>query len=165
MEVVSLGPQPWLSIGYTSSEDLVAGQVNGALALVYALASELGVPVAGSPLSRFSDRNGPSFRTESGFPLRESVDLSAWPLATLAGRCSVAGYGPLRQQLLPATKAITTLHRGPYATLAVAHRTLRSWGRDNDFEFYGGPWEVYVSDPLMASDPRTLETRLYQPIL
>ena len=165
MEIVALPAQTWLSISYPSSEDRIADQVAEALSLVFTLGSELGIVVGGNPLTVFSDRNGPHFTAASGLPMIQPIDLNLHPLAKLAGRCAVAGFGPLQQEILPATRAISTLHQGTYGSLAVAHRTLRSWGRDNEFQFTSGPREVYLTDPIMASDPRALETRLYQPVL
>lgn len=165
LEIVSLPAQTWLSISYRSSEDRILEQVASAVALVYSLASELGVVMHGMPMTQFGDRHGPQFAAETGFPILELLDLTMYPLAKLTGRCSIAGFGPLHQTVLPATRAISTLHRGPYTSLAVAHRTMRSWGRDNEFQFCGGPREVYLTDPIMANDSRSLETRLYQPIL
>ncbi len=165
LEIVSIPAQAWLSISYHSNEERITDQVAGALSLVYTLASELGIAVQGMPMTQFGDRHGPQFAAASGFPIVELVDLNLYPLAKLTGRCSTAGFGPLHQEILPSTRAISTLHRGPYTSLAVAHRTMRSWGRDNEFQFCGGPREVYLTDPIMASDTRSLETRLYQPIL
>lgn len=164
LEIVSLPAMTWLSVAYQSSDDRITEQVSAALALVYTLASELGIAVQGNPQTHFGDRHGPQFMARTGFPILELLDLKLYPLAKLSGRCSVAGFGSLQQEVLPTTRAISTLHRGPYSSLSVAHRTMRSWGRDNEFQFSGGPREVYLSDPIMASDPRSLETRLYQPI-
>ncbi|MBL8891923.1 MAG: hypothetical protein JNL67_18245 [Planctomycetaceae bacterium] len=164
LEIVSLPAMTWLSVAYRSSEDRITEQVAAALALVYTLASELGIAVHGHPQTHFGDRHGPQFMAQTGFPILELLDLNLYPLAKSIGRCSVAGFGPLQQEVLPTSRAISTLHRGPYSSLSVGHRTMRSWGRDNEFQFCGGPREVYLTDPIMASDPRTLETRLYQPI-
>lgn len=164
LEVVTLPAQAWLSVSYATNEQAVAEQAEAAVSFVFTLASELGVAVSGHPLTQFSDRAGPQFVAATGFPILQLVDLSLFPLAKMAGRCGKAGYGPLEQGWLPAGRAITTSHRGSYATLDVAHRTLRAWGRDNEFVFRGGPREIYLTDPLMSIDPRQLETRLYQPI-
>ncbi len=164
LEIVTLPAQTWVSVSYSSSEERIVEQVTQALSLVFTLASELGLAVSGNPMTQFGDRHGPQFAAASGFPIRELIDLKLYPLAKVTGRCSTAGFGPLQQETLPATKALSTVHRGPYNSLAIAHRTMRSWGRDNDFQFDGGPREVYLSDPIMAADPRSLETRLYQPI-
>ncbi len=165
MEVVSVVACPWLFVGHAANEDTIADRVTMALSFVYTMADELGLVVNGLPATRFSDRSGPSFLAETGFPIVAVPDPTLFPLAQTAGRCSTSGFGALQLGWLPATRAITTLHSGPYTSLAIAHRTLRSWGRDNDFRFSGGPWEVYESDPILADDPRNLETRIYQPIL
>jgi len=164
LEVVTLPAQAWLSVSYPASELSAVDQAEAAVSFVFTLASELGVAVSGHPLTQFSDRAGPQFVAATGFPIVEMVDLNLFPLAKMAGRCGQSGYGALEQGWLPAGKAITTVHRGSYATLDVAHRTLRAWGRDNDFVFRGGPREIYLTDPLMATDSCQLETRLYQPI-
>jgi len=164
LEIVSLPAQTWLYTSYQSGEERIADQVAAALSLVYTLGSELGIVVNGNPMTQFGDRHGPRFAAATGFPILQMIDLDLAPLAKLNGRCAAAGFGPIQQEILPATRAITTLHRGPYSTLAVAHRTLRSWGRDNEFRFCGGPREVYVTDPIMANDSGLLETRLYQSI-
>lgn len=164
LEVVTMPAQAWLSVSYPASEQSIAEQAESAVSFVFTLASELGVALSGHPLTQFSDRAGPQFLAATGFPILQFVDLNLFPFAKMAGRCGTAGFGPLEQGWLPAGRTITTLHRGSYGTLDVAHRTLRAWGRDNEFVFRGGPREIYLTDPLMSTDPRQLETRLYQPI-
>lgn len=164
LEVVTVPAQAWLSVSYAANEQTVAEQAEAAVSFVFTLAAEIGVAVSGHPLTQFSDRVGPEFMAATGFPIVELVDLNLFPLAKMAGRCGSAGFGPLEQGWLMTGRAITTLHRGPYSELDIAHRTLRAWGRDNDFVFRGGPREIYLTDPLMATDPRQLQTRLYQPI-
>jgi hypothetical protein len=164
MEVVQVAAQTWLSVAYTTDETSVADQAAAALALVFAGASELGAVVNGPPMTQFSDRAGPNFIAESGLPIFEPVETALFPRLESAGQCKIKGFGPLTQQVMPATRAIKTMHTGEHEKLAVAHRTLRSWTRDNEFVMTGGPWEVYLTDPLMAADTKQLETELYQPV-
>jgi len=165
LEVVAVEAQPWLAIAYAADEESLVVKVEQALAVVYSLASKWGIETSGWPLTRFSDRSGPEFVAETGFPISEDVNLDRLPrLAAEASRGCLPGFGPVQRRVLPAGQAATTVHWGPYTTLPVAHRTLRGWGRDHEFTFVGGPWEVYVSDPILASDSRRLETRLFQPI-
>jgi effector-binding domain-containing protein len=54
-----------------------------------------------------------------------------------------AGNERVHCSLLPAGRAVTTTHFGPYAGLAAAHAAIRSWCKEHGHRCSAVSWEVY----------------------
>lgn len=59
---------------------------------------------------------------------------------------------------LPAGQVATTIHRGPYAGLAAAHRAVLDWCAAQGRRAAGPRWEVYGPH---RDDPAELTTEIY----
>ena len=59
---------------------------------------------------------------------------------------------------LPAGKVAATVHRGPYAGLASAHRAVIDWCAAHGWRLAGPRWEVYGPH---RDDPAELRTEVY----
>lgn len=59
---------------------------------------------------------------------------------------------------LPTGRAAMTVHRGPYAGLASAHRAVLDWCAGRGLSLAGPRWEIYGHH---RDDPADLETELY----
>ena len=62
---------------------------------------------------------------------------------------------------LPAGQAAVTVHRGPYAGLAAAHRAVAGWCRAEGRQPAGPRWEIYGPH---RDDPAQLTTEVFWPL-
>jgi effector-binding domain-containing protein len=65
--------------------------------------------------------------------------------------------GRVRPSELPAGRAATTIHRGPYSELGAAHAAVLAWCAANGQELIGTRWEIYGD---WHEDPQDLETEV-----
>lgn len=150
IEVVHCAPQAALIIKYRSTETTAAADLEVRLPEVFALARKLKIQTTGPAFSWFSDRNGPEFEVRAGMPILATEQIAA-PLGSDLEVCH-----------LPGGSAFSLTHVGPYDGLAIAHRTLASWAREQDVDLLGGPWEVYRSDPILNPEQARWRTQLFQ---
>jgi effector-binding domain-containing protein len=75
----------------------------------------------------------------------------------------VAERGRVEGTVMPACRALVTLHRGPYDELAGAYRALAVMMYEQGIEPIGEPREVYLTNPEEAS-PDDYETEVLWPV-
>ena len=68
-----------------------------------------------------------------------------------------AGEGDVRYVTMPAGRAATALHIGPYDRLVETHTGVQRWCAANEYELAGVSWEIYGH---WNDDPARLETRV-----
>lgn len=129
----------------------VADVLAEALPAVFGFVLGQGWAMAGPPLVRHIDQS-PAFVTlEAGIPLAEAPPT---PI----------DHDDIEAGSLPAGPALTTIHTGPYDTLAEAHAAIDRWMADNDATSGGSPWEVYLTDPGEVPDPADWQTQVFWPL-
>jgi effector-binding domain-containing protein len=74
------------------------------------------------------------------------------------------GAGEVVPSTLPACRALTTIHIGPYETLGDTWGALEAWAIEHHFERGDVMWEVYLTDPQAVPDPAQWQTKLIVPI-
>ncbi|MEI6898569.1 MAG: GyrI-like domain-containing protein [Bacteroidota bacterium] len=74
------------------------------------------------------------------------------------------GKGRIRVEKIPAQKAIQATYFGPYDKIAPVYNALHQYLKEGGLVEAGGPWEVYVTDPMKEKDPSKLETHVLFPI-
>ena len=94
------------------------------------------------------------------FPDEEGLTSTAtgWPAPEAPARDEIA------ELVLPATRALVMKHVGPYDLLRRSYRLLEEVIADNDLETTGDPREVYVSDPMVVTNPAEYETLIIWPV-
>ena len=69
--------------------------------------------------------------------------------------------GAVVRSTLPGGRAATTMHRGPYAELGLAHQAVQDWCRRAGHELAGPSWERYGHwQDSWNSDPSKVETEV-----
>ena len=66
--------------------------------------------------------------------------------------------------VIPAGRAVVTIHRGPYDSLSESYQQIERWMRDQGLTAAGAPRETYLTDPGDHPDPATWETEIVQPV-
>jgi effector-binding domain-containing protein len=104
--------------------------------------------IAGPPFSRYHSWSETEIDLEAGIPVQQPV----------------AAKGRVASSELPAGKAVTCWHVGPYDGLGAAHAGLQAHLAAQRLQARGGAWEVYWTDPGMVKDQAKWKTQLFAPI-
>jgi effector-binding domain-containing protein len=140
--------QPVASIRVQVKPDEISATLAVLLPEVMAHITATGAKMAGAPFSRYHTFGADSIDLEAGIPVASAITPS----------------GRVQASELPAGKAVTAWHIGPYDQLAKAHAALKAHLESKQLRARGGPWEVYWTDPGMVRDPAKWRTQLFQPI-
>jgi effector-binding domain-containing protein len=65
---------------------------------------------------------------------------------------------------LPEQKVVLAYYFGPYEKTYSAYMALGSYVKAENMEEVGGPWEIYVTDPMTEKDTMKWETRIAFPV-
>ncbi len=65
---------------------------------------------------------------------------------------------------IPSQNAVMAYYFGPYEKTEPAYNALNQYCKDSHKEMAGGPWEIYISDPMIEKDPMKLETHILFPV-
>ena len=77
----------------------------------------------------------------------------------------VTGTDRIRPGELPAGRAATVTHHGPYENLKETWGALLAWVGAQGLQPAAAPWEVYVTDPGAEPDPSKWRTDIFFPVL
>lgn len=115
---------------------------------VMAHVQAVGAKMAGAPFSRYHKMGEAEIELEAGIPVKAPFEEK----------------GRVKNGTLPAGKAASCWHVGPYHGLGKAHQGLGAWVATQKLTPRGGPWEVYWTDPGMVPDPKKWRTQLFAPV-
>lgn len=154
-----LTPQLALVVRHRIPRSGIAAAIGSSLPHVFHYAQARGYALADKPFTRYVDV-GPGLLTiEPGMQVVGSGSPTAGELAWPR-----TGAAEVLEVTLPGGPAATTVHAGPYDTLANAYAALEAWIEANGFAAAGAPWECYVTDPAEHPDPKDWKTAVYWPI-
>jgi effector-binding domain-containing protein len=74
------------------------------------------------------------------------------------------GKGRIRVEKLPAQNAVVATYFGPYDKTETAYRALDQYCKETGKVETGGPWEIYVTDPMTEKDPMKVQTDIVFPV-
>jgi effector-binding domain-containing protein len=74
------------------------------------------------------------------------------------------GKGRVRVETIPAGNAVVAYYFGPYEKTGPAYNALHQYIKESGLEMKGGPWEIYVTDPMTQKDPMKVETDIVFPV-
>ena len=114
---------------------------------IYAFLADHGHHPVGAPFARYHRIGTGHFEVEAGYPVTGHVE----------------GGSGLANSTLPGGWVATTAYSGRLEDIEVAYRAIASWIDANNCERSGDPWEVYLSDPKMRTDPVNWRTEINQP--
>ena len=120
----------------------LASFVPAACGEVWSFVRSAGLPRPGRHVALYSDEGS----VEAGVEVSERFD----------------GIDRVRCSQLPAGRAATTTHFGPYAGLGDAHAEVRRWCEGQGHRLVGVCWEVYGHwDPGWNADPSSIRTDIF----
>ena len=115
---------------------------------IYAALADNGRHPSGSPFARYHRLAVDQFEVEAGFPVASPMD----------------GSSEVENSALPGGWVATTTYSGRLEDIDDAYRAIASWVDEGNAEHSGDPWEVYLSDPQMRTDPASWRTEINQPV-
>ncbi len=74
------------------------------------------------------------------------------------------GAGRIRVEKTPAQNAVIAYYFGPYSKIGKVYYILDQYVRESGKQPIGGPWEIYVTDPMTEKDSTKLETDILFPV-
>jgi effector-binding domain-containing protein len=74
------------------------------------------------------------------------------------------GQGRVRVETIPAQNVVMAYYFGPYDKTAPTYYILDQYVRESGKEVTGGPWEIYVTDPMVEKDTSKWETDIVFPV-
>jgi effector-binding domain-containing protein len=106
-----------------------------------------GVKVPGPPFTFYHGWSSKGVDLENGYPVVGEVKAG----------------GRVRPFNLPAVRAITAVHTGPYEGLREVYSRMEKWMKDNGITPAMSFWEVHLNDPLYT-EPEKRTTQIVWPI-
>ena len=74
------------------------------------------------------------------------------------------GKGRVKIENLPAMNVVKAYYFGPYDKTGDTYKFLHQYVKEAELEMTGGPWEVYITDPMTEKDPSKVETDILFPV-
>ncbi len=74
------------------------------------------------------------------------------------------GKGRIRVEKIPAGNAVVAYYFGPYDKTGPTYNALHQYCKESGKISTGGPWEIYVTDPMTEKDPMKVETDIVFPV-
>lgn len=72
--------------------------------------------------------------------------------------------GKVKLNFIEVGNYLTATHFGSYERIPETYFSINEWMRINEVEVVGPPWEVYVTDPAIETNPDNWETQINLPI-
>jgi effector-binding domain-containing protein len=72
--------------------------------------------------------------------------------------------GRVRAVTIPAQRVVQARYFGPYENTAATYRILDQYLLETGLESNGGPWEIYITDPMVEKDTAKWETAIVFPV-
>ena len=129
-------------------QENIAEALGSMLVPVFQFATAKGIPFAGPPTARYLSFGPGLITLEAGLPIAGPAEVEG---EIILGKL----FGGL---------VASTIHKGPYDSLNLAHEAVQTWMMENNEEAGGAPWEVYINDPGEVPDPAEWLTEIIHPL-
>ncbi len=157
IELKQVAPMHFAGIRKRTSTADIGNDISAGFKELMQGLSSVGAPPTGSPLILYhdvidADSDG---EIEVGVPVAED-----WAGALIAPDTQATS---IVARELPGGTAASTTHRGAYASVPLAYRSLIDWLVRRDMEVVGPTREIYLNDPMQVASEDLL-TRLEFPV-
>jgi len=153
IKIVETKRQPTLAIRESTDLASIPDKMGRIFMEIFAFMQTRGIVPAGPPFAYYYDVNSMAANKgivdmECGFPVSSPVE----------------GDGRIRAGVLPAGKAISAIHVGPYDKLSETYDAILSWIQENGCQVEENMWETYLTDPCQEPDPAKWRTNIFWPL-
>lgn len=133
--------------------DDIGGNMENAFRTVGAFVESNGIGSIGRALSVYPTYDEKTMTFRAGFLV--SVEDAA------EAKDGATAEDGVKAGLLPAGRALNTIHRGPYALLRVTYAEMMTHMEENGMTFGIPTWEIYLNNPDSVASENELETDIY----
>jgi effector-binding domain-containing protein len=107
--------------------------------------------------------------TVKGFPFAiyqkwDSVTMSSLMDIGIPVEKAGGGKGRIRVEKVAPQKVVIATYFGPYDKTASVYYALDQYMKEGGLQQNGGPWEIYVTDPMKEKDPMKVQTDILFPV-
>jgi effector-binding domain-containing protein len=146
-EIKEQSSQPVLSVRTTTSVQELPKVLGEAYRAIAEFLGKTGQQPSGPPFAAYYNMDMQNLDVEAGFPVSRTLE----------------GRGNIQASVIPAGKAATTLHTGPYSEIEPAYQALTQWMGEQSRKATGVAYEFYLNDPS-DTPPEELQTRIQMPL-
>ncbi|NLB53153.1 MAG: GyrI-like domain-containing protein [Syntrophomonadaceae bacterium] len=139
-EIIELQKQPALSVRQTASVNNMPMVIGQAYHAIIAHLDKLGEQPAGIPFVAYYNMDMENLDIEIGFPTAKEL----------------TGQGQVSASYIPAGKAATFTHKGPYQEMAPAYDAINLWLAEQKQEPTGVVYEFYYNSPAEVPETELL---------
>lgn len=149
-KIENLPEQPVIGIRSRTSMDRIQETVGNAYGALFGFLGGKQIPPAGPPMSIYYDEemNEADFEVEPAVPVAGPVDTE----------------GDIVYHVLPAVRAATAMHMGPYDGMKDTYEAMLEWFAAEGLKPLAPMWEIYLNDPDQVEKPEEIMTRIVWPV-
>jgi effector-binding domain-containing protein len=147
-DLVTLEPSPAAVVRATMAVSDFPSFFGHAFGAVAAAVAGQGLEIVGEPFAFVPSSPADVVEVAAGFPVSAAAERA----------------GDVVPLELPGGRGVTTVHVGPYDTMAKTYEQMRDWISVQSLSPGTHLWEVYLSDPAAEPDPSTWRTRIVWPV-
>jgi effector-binding domain-containing protein len=148
IEVKELPKTVGVSIRETTATDGLGPAMRQLYPVVWTFLEKRGLEAAGPRFAVYHQYSEEEADFEAGYPVSEPV----------------VGEGRVQATELPATRAVVTVHVGPYTTIGQAHDALHEWMHGQGYEHGAAVREIYEIGPGEDEDSTNWRTEVVYPL-
>ena len=146
IELVELSKQPILAIRTRTSLEDLPKVISASYSKLMAYMDELGEPPTFAPFTAYYNQDLRDLEVEMGFPVAKILP----------------DKDEIHSSFIPAGKAATCMHEGPYSEMKMTYRDLFIWADKNGYEPVGVFYEYYFSKPEVPENAHV--TKIVMPL-
>jgi effector-binding domain-containing protein len=136
--LVQLREQHAATVRIDGHVDEIPRMIGEAFSLASEAIARSGAVIAGPPFARY-DAIDEGFHADAGFPFTGSIEPTA----------------RVKETILPAGRAVTLRHTGPYEEISAAWERGMAWIGEHGLIVRGPGWESYLTGPAEPGPPVT----------
>jgi effector-binding domain-containing protein len=146
-KTIEMLPQTVLSIRTRTPVDQLPIVLDRIYTTIFQHINEMGEHPAGPPFVAYYNMDMQDLDIEAGYPVNRALPVK----------------GDLQVSALPAGKAASGMHTGPYDQLPPTYNAMLAWMQEHELVVTGTVYEFYLNDPSQTN-PETLETQIIYPL-
>jgi len=144
-EIIDLVPDPLLVIRKVTSVNDLPQEIGKAYHQIAAYLNELGEQPAGVPFVAYYNLDMENLDVEMGFPVAKELP----------------GQGNITPARMPAVRAATFTHIGPYRDMSAGYEAINHWLAEQKEEPTGVVYEYYYNSPAEVPETELMTKVLF----
>ena len=145
-KTIEMQPQTVLSIRFRTPIDQLSIVLDRFYRAIFRYINELGEQPAGPPFVAYYNMDMQNLDIEACYPVTKALPVK----------------GDIQVSALPAGKAASGMHTGPYDQLTPTYNAMLAWMQEQGLETASTVYEFYLNDPSQTM-PEDLKTQILYP--